>query len=95
MPATDILPSVKMALRIMHDMLDSDILENIGAAIEEMVRRGVPREIAEDSSNQDVLSAIKIYCRREFWVNDAGRYSALANAWDVKTDEIRKGVSIE
>lgn len=86
----DILPAIKLALRISHSKLDADIISNIEAAQAEMIRRGVPKAFADELDNPDILAAIKTYCRKEYWLNDAVRYDRLQRAWDVKTDEIRK-----
>jgi len=86
----DILPEIKLALRISHSKLDDDIIANIDAAIAEMIRRGTPATAARNLENSDILAAIRLYCRKEYWINDAARYERLQKAWDVKIDEIRR-----
>ena len=58
------LDKVKLALRITHSKLDSEINENIDAAKEELERAGVPRDVATDPEKYPLVArAIKTYCQ--------------------------------
>ena len=51
------LNKVKLALRITHSKLDSEINENIDAAKEELERAGVPRDIATEPEKYPLAAA--------------------------------------
>ena len=50
------LDKVKLALRITHSKLDSEINENIDAAKEELERAGVPRDVATDPEKYPLVA---------------------------------------
>lgn len=66
-----LLESVKTDLRINHNKLDEDILENIRAAKLDMRRLGVKSEL----NNDLIKKAIKLYIRWQYnFENQADRY---------------------
>lgn len=56
------LELIKLALRISTDKLDTEITMLIASAQAEMVRAGVPADVASDESNVLITQAIKTYC---------------------------------
>lgn len=56
------LEKVKMALRIKHNILDSDIEDSISAAKAELNRLGVHEKYTEASTDPLIIKAIKTYC---------------------------------
>lgn len=56
------LELIKLALRISTDKLDTEITMLITSAQAEMVRAGVPADVASDESNVLITQAIKTYC---------------------------------
>lgn len=63
------LDSVKLALRVDDDFLDSDITETIEACKSDLVITGVDRN---KITNEDklILRAIKLFCKAEFSTDD-------------------------
>ena len=79
---------VKLALRISHNLLDSEISDVITSARQEMLRAGVDSEVA-NSDMELVQTAIKTYAL-EYYAQDpkdAERYSA---SFRYQLDCIRK-----
>lgn len=56
------LEKVKLALRINHNTLDSDILATIEVARADAIRSGVPSEVMNNEEEPLVASLIKTYC---------------------------------
>lgn len=56
------LDKVKLALRINHNTLDSDILATIEVARADAIRSGVPSEVMNNEEEPLVASLIKTYC---------------------------------
>lgn len=71
-----IFTKVKLALRISHDLLNSEIEDVIASARQELVRAGVDSEIAEGDS-EIIETAIKTYALAYYAsdVKDADRYN--------------------
>jgi uncharacterized phage protein (predicted DNA packaging) len=82
------LEKVKLALRISHNMLDSDINSTIDTARAELIRSGVS---AEKANSEDVLveSAIKTYCLFVY-TNDDKRAQGFFESWQYQLDNLRK-----
>lgn len=82
------LEKVKLALRITHTLLDSDIEETIALARAEMTRAGVNSSLAE-SDNSLVEGAIKTYCLFKY-ANDTKMTEGYFKSWEYQLDNIRK-----
>lgn len=82
------LEKVKIALRINHTLLDSDIEDTINTARAEMLRSGVSEEIA-NSSLDVVEMAIKTYCLFVY-ANDTKMVDGYFNSWQYQLDNLRK-----
>lgn len=82
------LDKVKLALRISHNLLDSDIKDTIDTARAEMIRSGVSEDVV-DESNPLIESAIKTYCKAVY-ANDEKKAEAFMNSWHYQLDNIRK-----
>lgn len=82
------LEKVKLALRISHNLLDSDIESTIDTARAELIRSGVSEEKA---NSEDVLieSAIKTYCLFVY-TNDDKRAQGFFESWQYQLDNLRK-----
>lgn len=82
------LAKVKLALRISHNLLDSDIQDTISTARAELIRAGV----AEDVANSDlglVQMAIKTYCLY-IYANDTKMQDGYFKSWESQLENIRK-----
>lgn len=82
------LDKVKLALRISHNLLDSDINDTIETARAEMIRSGVSYDVAY-GSNALIETAIKTYCRAAY-ANDEKRAEGFMTSWQYQLDNIRK-----
>ncbi len=84
------LNKIKLALRISHNLLDSDIQESIDVARAELIRSGVSKDKAE---SEDVLiqSAIKTYCMFVY-TNDDKRAQGFFESWQYQLDNLRKSI---
>lgn len=66
------LESIKLALRIKGNALDSDIEESIAAALLDLEISGIVKLSMTDPL---ILQAIKTYCKAEFWdIKDSEKY---------------------
>lgn len=85
------LGKIKLALRISHNRLDSDIEETMKVARAEMIRSGISAEKA-NSDDYLINKAIKTYCLAEFSNNDkmSERYY---KSWEYQIDNLRKSSS--
>lgn len=82
------LAKVKLALRISHNLLDSDINDTISTARAEMIRSGVSADVA--NSNLDVVQmAIKTYCLYVY-ANDTKMQDGYFKSWEFQLENIRK-----
>ena len=72
----DVFAKVKLALRISHNYLDSEITDVIKSARDEMIRAGLDATMAEGSSEL-VETAIKTYALANFCgnLNDSEKYT--------------------
>lgn len=82
------LEKVKLALRITHNALDSDINDTISTARAEMIRSGVAEAVA-NSSLDIVEMAIKTYCL-SVYSNDSKMAEGFTNSWLFQLDNLRK-----
>lgn len=82
------LEKVKIALRITHTLLDSDIEQTIALARAEMVRAGVNAELSE-SNNTLVEGAIKTFCLWHY-SNDDKMSDGYFRSWEYQLDNLRK-----
>ena len=84
------LDKVKLALRITHSKLDSEINENIDAAKEELERAGVPRDVATDPEKYTLVArAIKTYCQ-SMAALDQTQADKYMNSFKYQADNLRK-----
>lgn len=82
------LEKVKIALRISHTFLDSDIEETIKTARAEMNRSGVS-EVVANSNLEMVEMAIKTYCLFVY-ANDTKMSEGYFKSWQYQLDNLRK-----
>lgn len=82
------LKEVKLALRISHNLLDSDIQSTIDVARAELIRSGVSKELA-NSDNVLIKSAIKTYCLFVY-SNDDKKTQGFFDSWQYQLDNLRK-----
>ncbi len=82
------LEKVKLALRISHNLLDSDIEDTIKTARAEMNRSGISLDVAQ--SNLDIVEmAIKTYCLYVY-ASDSKLTEGYFKSWQYQLDNIRK-----
>lgn len=86
------LEKVKIALRIAHTHLDSEIEDNIALARAEMHRAGVPYHVANGSSKL-VEGAIKTFCLYKF--ANSKEADGYFKSWEYQLDNIRKSSEAE
>lgn len=82
------LDKVKLALRITHTLLDSDIQDTIDTARAEMVRAGVDPNLA-NGDNKLVEQCIKTYCAYNY-ANDLKMAEGYKASFDYQLDNLRK-----
>lgn len=84
----EVLQKVKLALRISHNALDGDILDNISACIKDLENAGL---YSVDAQDPMILNAVKMYCRAMYtdktedtdaWLR---RYEALKGSLQMTT----------
>ena len=93
-PEPTIADKVKLALRISHDLLDSEINDVIASARQEMIRAGVT-ELVANSDMELVETAIKTYAL-EYYASDAKDADRFSNSFKYQLDCIRKStISME
>lgn len=83
-----ILQKVKLALRITHNLLDSEITDVITSARQELLRAGVDSSVAE-SDYELVVTAIKTYALA-YYANDEKDAERYSNSFRYQCDCIRK-----
>ena len=82
------LDQVKLALRISHTKLDTEIQDAIDTAKKEMERAGIlPAKILE--TDVLVLDAIKTYCKYSF-ASDSDMREGYFASWTYQLDCLRK-----
>ena len=82
------LERVKKALRISHDLLNSEILDTIQAARSDMIRAGVLPALANSEASL-ASRAVVTFCRSAF-CNDPKMAEGYAEAYRLMLDELRK-----
>ena len=82
------LTEVKLALRISHDKLDSEIQSTIDAAKAEMIRSGVI-EASITETDPLIADAIKTYCKYSF-AFDIKLREGFFESWQYQLENIRK-----
>lgn len=87
------LEKVKLALRISHNLLDSDIEDTIETARAELIRSGCSEEYA-NSNHTLIVSAIKTYCLYVY-ANDEKKTQGFFESWQYQLDNIRKSAEPE
>lgn len=83
------LDKVKLALRISHTALDSDITDTIKTARLELIRAGVLVEKANSEDDELIDMALKTYCLYVYCNNDKIKDKYL-ESWQYQLDNIRK-----
>lgn len=83
-----LLDKVKLALRISHNLLDDEIEDTISAARSEMIRAGVPAEVASRDTSL-TMQAIKTYCKATLAGDDKLR-DGYQKAWESQLENLRK-----
>lgn len=86
------LEKVKIALRITHTYLDSDILSTIEAARAELIRSGVSDEVA--NSDLDIVElCIKTYCQYVY-ASDSKTSEGFFKSFQYQLDNLRKSTIV-
>lgn len=83
-----IFNKVKLALRISHNLLDSEISDVITSARQELVRAGVDPEVA-NSDKEIIQTAIKTYAL-EYYAQDPKDAERYSESFKYQLDCIRK-----
>lgn len=84
-----LLDDVKLAIRITHNKLDSEIRANIAAARAEMVRLSIDEAVANDENNPLIVEAIKTYVKMEA-AEDMKLREGFEKSWLFQLDNLRK-----
>lgn len=67
------LDKIKVAMRIFHTMLDTDITSNIDACMLDLQRVGISKEKAvPDSPDALIQKAAELYCKWQYDFNGKG-----------------------
>ena len=91
----DMLPKVKSSIRISHNKLDEDILDDIQACLSDLHVHGVT--YADEANDPLILNAVKLYCKSLYTDDPAKsekyqqRYEALRDCLKMATGYGRKG----
>lgn len=85
------LEKVKLALRISHNLLDSDIEDTIKSARAEMIRSGISESKANDEEDSLIISAIKTYCLFVY-SSDNSRVEGFRQSWEYQLENLRKSL---
>lgn len=83
------LEKVKLALRIRHTQLDSEILDTIEAGRREMVRAGVSEAAVYDPSLDLISTALVTYCKAVY-ASDKAMAEKYQESWKYQLDCLRK-----
>lgn len=86
MPEVTSLAKVKLALRITHTSLDTEIQASIDAAKAEMARVGM---LAVSETDALTIDAIKAYCKYSF-ASEEGLREAYFISWEYQLECLRK-----
>lgn len=84
-----ILDQVKLAMRISHTALDSDIMSTIETARMEMIRSGVSPEVVRFDGDPLIIQAIKTYCLFVY-SGDKNLSEGYMKSWEYQLDNLRK-----
>lgn len=90
--ANTLLDEVKLALRITHSSLDSDITSKIAAAKLEMTTNGVDSDLVDTATDPLIVEAIKTFCQYKY-TRDDKEMENYWNSWVVQLDKLRKTAS--
>ena len=67
------LEKIKLSLRISHNMLDTDITNNIAACMLDLKRVGISEKYASNASEDALISkAAELYCKWQYNFNSKG-----------------------
>ncbi len=88
-----ITETIKTALRIKHNKLDSEIERLEETARREMVRVGVDVTKAMDETNYLVNQAVVTYCLMNL-TEDEGLIDKYLRAWESQIDGIRRNKNV-
>lgn len=86
------LEKVKIALRISHNLLDSDIEDSISAARLELIRAGVSEDKANGDDDELVNMAIKTYCLSIYSASENVR-KGYDESFKYQLDNLRKSAA--
>ena len=89
-----ILDTVKLAARIKHNSLDSEITRQIALARAEMIRAGVPSFVAESDTNELIVECIVQGTLKNISTDEKIR-DAAASSFTYQLDNLRKHVWVE
>lgn len=89
-----ILDTVKLAARIKHNSLDSEITRQIALARAEMIRAGVPSFVAESDTNELIVECIVQGTLKNISTDEKIR-DAAASSFQYQLDNLRKHVWVE
>lgn len=83
------LELIKQELRISHNKLDSSITLAIASARAELVRAGVPNEVANDEDNVLITQAVSAYCKY-ILTDDSAIQDRYFESFQYQLDNLRK-----
>lgn len=83
------LDAVKLALRISHSKLDSEIQDCIIVAQRELMRLGVSEAMATSEVEPLIVEAVKTYCKYAYAADDKQR-DGYFNSWQYQADCLSK-----
>lgn len=82
---------IKIALRISHNALDSEVIALEQAARAELIRAGVAEEWAISDTEPLIVQAVKTYCKAEFSA-DTNIGERFMESFKYQLDCLRKSV---
>lgn len=65
-----LIESVKIAIRVDDNSMDTDIQETIDACKEELKLCGISESKVNDNTDKLIVRSIKLYCKSEFSTDD-------------------------
>ena len=83
------LDRIQLALRISHNLLDSEIQQNIAVARAEMIRSGVSVQKAQDDDDPLIGNAVKTYCLYAM-ASDEKMSDGYLKSWSQQLENLRK-----
>lgn len=66
----NLLDDVKLALRVTHDKLDTEVNDCIEEARFDLIQAGVSSKKVQDDKDPLIRRAIKVYCKANFGLAD-------------------------